>query len=298
MGGNVQPEPGKPASASSRNPWTHPLTIAAIPAVATVIVGAFALFPRPDPQPQPQPNNTETSVDGGHVTQEDGVVFRIDPDLPEYRGGWWVAFDGPLPDTDDYPTGPPSYEKAYSWVSARGGVDVGESHLRMLLENNGQDRVTIRSINAKVIRRLEPIAVTDVVSPSAGTNDLVALAFDLDSGDLVVAQPEKLGAGRDTDTSEMPFFSTKNVTLDPGESADIKITTRAQDCHCLYTFVVEMVKPDATSTLEIGGTGGRPFAITGPAKRYATTYGNGQLSCMTSGLFESQNGVVDCNKPA
>jgi hypothetical protein len=276
--------------------WTHPLTIAAIPAVATVIVGAFALFSSPDPPLQPK--NTESSVDGGSTTQEGGVVFRVDPDLPEYGTGWWVAFDGPLPDTHDYPAGPPSYEKAYSWVSARGGVDVGESHLRMYLENEGKERVTIRSINAKVISRAEPIAVTEVVSPGAGTNDLVSLVFDLDSGDLVAARPEKLGAGRDVDTSEMPFFSTKNVTLDPGESTDIKITTKTDGCHCLYKFEVEMVRPDATNTLQIGGVGGRPFEITGPAERYSDTYQNGQLSCMTSGLFKTHDRVVDCNQPA
>ena len=83
------------------------------------------------------------------------------------------------------------------------------------------------------------------MSPSAGTNDLVALAFNLDDGDLVKAQPEALGSGKQADTSNVPFFTSKNVTLDPGESTDVKITTRTTNCHCLYKFQIVVVKRTA-----------------------------------------------------
>jgi hypothetical protein len=270
------------------------LTIAIIPAVATVVAAAFAFFPNSCSAP----STGESATDDQPAAQEGGISFRIDPDLAEYRGGWEVAFDGPLPDTDDYPPGRPNYEQVYSWATARGAVDVGESHLRLLLENKGPDRVTIRSVNAKVVTRSAPIAVTDVISPSAGTNDLVALGFDLDSGDLVAAQPEKLGEGRNTDTSDMPFFSTKNVTLDPGESSDIKITTRTTECHCLYKFEVVLVKPDSTTTMEIGDMNGRPLEITGRAQSYDNTYENGQLGCMKYSLFATADRVIDCDRPA
>lgn len=291
------PPAGRPRSARGR--LTHPLTLALVPAVASVLVGVFAWFPIP--VPEPQPNNTESTSVNPPAAHEAGIAFRLDPDLEEYRRGWDVVFDGPLPSTDDYPSGDPGYVEVYSWAKTRGAVDVGISHLRLLLENTGPDRVTIRSISAEVKSRQKPIDTTDVVSPSAGTNELVALAFDLDSGDLVSAQPEN-AEGSQADTSNLPFFSTKNVTLDPGETTEIKITTRTKECHCLYNFEVVVVKPDSTTTLEIGDMNGRPLAITARAPRYQNSYENGALGCGSSGLFyRKTTGVgdlADCDRPA
>jgi hypothetical protein len=145
--------------------------------------------------------------------------------------------------------------------------------------------VTIQSINT-----------TFVMSPSARTNDLVALGFD-----LVEAQPETLGSGRRADTSGLPFFSTKNVTLDPGESTDIKLTTQTDHCHCLYKLQIVIVKPDSTTTLDIGDVNGRPLAITALAQQYQDSYGNGQLGCMQRRLFHYKppeaKHMIDCSRP-
>jgi hypothetical protein len=191
------------------------------------------------------------------------------------------------------------YTDVYSWAKTRGAVDVGQSHRRLLLQNSGSDRITIRSISAKVIERLSPIAVTYVQAPSAGTNDLVDLGFNLDSGDVVAAQPEKTGpAGSQADTSNLPFFSTKDVTLDPGESTDIKITARTAHCHCTYDFEVQVVKPNSTDTLEISDVNGRPLAITAPAEQYQNRYEDGQLACQSYSLFHMSGAMADCSRPA
>jgi hypothetical protein len=306
VGDEAQPAGGnKAASAapvaarrgSPRSKLTHPLTLAVIPAAASVLVGVFALLPSSDPDPQP--NTNESTSGNSPVGHEAGIAFRVDTDLEEYAGGWDVAFEGPLPPTDDFPD-KPGYVEAYSWAKTRGGVDVDESYLRLLLQNNGPDRVTIRSISAQVISRMSPINTTYVKSPSAGTNDLVALGFNLDEGDLVSAQPETQGGGRRADTSNLPFFSTKNVTLDPGESTDVKITTRTEHCHCLYKFQVVVVKPDSTTTLDIGDVNGRPLSITARAPQYQNSYENGQLGCARPGLFHTEvsGRGLECNRPA
>jgi hypothetical protein len=213
-----------------------------------------------------------------------------------------VAFEGPLPSTSDYPAGKPGYVQVYNWAKTRGAVDVEESHLRLLLQNNGPDMVTIRSINAQVTSRMNPIDTTVVVSPSAGTNDLVALGFNLDDGDLVSAQPEISAESSAADRSNLPFFSTKNVTLDSGETTDIKITARTAHCHCLYKFQVVVVKPDSTTTLDIGDANGRPLSITALAPQYQNSYENGQLGCTTYRLFHTKTSygsrLADCNRPA
>ncbi|ABM15237.1 hypothetical protein [Mycolicibacterium vanbaalenii] len=278
----------------SRSRWTHPLTLAIIPAVASVIVGIFAIFPRPDPAP---PDESSSAA----ATHEDGISFRLEPDLEEYSGGWQVVFDGPLPSTDDYPPGKPRYADVYSWAKTRGAIDVDESHLRLLLQNDGAERVTIRSINAVVTSRKAPLLTTYVMSPGAGTNEIVALGFNLDDGDLVSAQPDVEPKSAEAE-ADLPFFSTKNITLDPGESTDVKITTRTTECLCLYKFEIEVVKPDSTATLEIGDESGGPLAISAHVPRYANRYENGMLACGEYGLFyveaTSSGRMADCSRPA
>ena len=284
-----------------RRVLTHPLTLACVPVVGTIIVAVIALVPKYFPGPEPPSPSPSPTAPLGH---QGGVAFRVDTDVDAYRGHWAVAFDGPLPPVNDYPPGKPTYAQVYTWMKARGALDVGVSHLRLLLQNNGSERVTIRSISAKVIQRLRPVNATYVQAPSAGTNDLVDLGFDLDSGDLVAAQPEKSGPeASQADTSNMPFFSTKDVTLDSGESTDIKITTRTALCHCSYRFEVEMVKPDSTDTLDIADIDGHPFAITAQAAQYTKAYEEGLLGCGNSGLFrltKDQFGdqIADCGQPA
>jgi hypothetical protein len=291
--------PVSPSSSAARPTWrsvlTNPLTLVLVPAVASIIVALIAL-----PKSCSGPHLDQKSASPGPKTaQQGGIAFRVDTDLDAYRGQWAVAFDGPLPQTNDFPTGKPRYTDVYSWAKTRGAVDVGQSHRRLLLQNSGSDRITIRSISAKVIERLSPIAVTYVQAPSAGTNDLVDLGFNLDSGDVVAAQPEKTGPeGSQADTSNLPFFSTKDVTLDPGESTDIKITARTAHCHCTYDFEVQVVKPNSTDTLEISDVNGRPLAITAPAEQYQNRYEDGQLACQSYSLFHMSGAMADCSRPA
>jgi hypothetical protein len=292
--------PASPSSSEARSTWrsvlTHPLMLVLVPAVASIIVALIAL---PKSCSGPHPDHPESASPGPPAAQQGGIAFRVDTDLEAYRGHWAVAFDGPLPPTNDFPTGKPRYTDVYSWAKTRGAIDVGQSHLRLLLQNNGSDRITIRSISAKVIERLRPITVTYVQAPSAGTNDLVDLSFNLDSGDVVAAQPENTGPeGSQADTSNLPFFSTKDVTLDPGESTDIKITTRTALCHCTYDFEVQVVKPNSTDTLEIGDVNGRPLAITAPAEQYQNRYEDGQLACQSYSLFRMNGAMADCSRPA
>ncbi len=274
------------------------MTLAIIPAVASVIVGIFAIFPRPDPVPPKEgaAASAETSM-----TREGGISFRLETDLDEYSGGWEVAFDGPLPATDDFPEGKPRYAEVYSWAKTRGAIDVDESHLRLLLQNDGTDRVTIRSIAAVVTSRKSPLLTTYVMSPGAGTNEIVALGYDLDDGDVVAAQPDIEPKSSEAD-ADLPFFSTKNITLDPGESTDVKITTRTTECLCLYKFEIVVVKPDATTTLEIGDENGDPLAISARVPEYANRYENGTLTCGEYGLFHvkdvSTGRMADCSRPA
>jgi len=267
----------------------HPLVIAGLSSLTAIVVAVISLSSGSDSPVAPTP-----ATSAGPAQQRDGdVSHRVESDLQAYEAGWTVAFEGPLPDTAQYPMvdGDFDYVGKLRWAKTRGAVDVGESHLRLYLQNDGAERVTIRGVSAKVIERVTPIAQTYLESPSAGLNELIQLDFDLDAGDEVEAGEAGVEPGADAE----PFFSTHNVTLDPGETTDFRITTRAAGCLCRYRFAVEIVTVDSTLTLEVGDSSGRPFAISGRAKSYDDRWLDAQLSCNAPGIVRvAADRTPDC----
>jgi hypothetical protein len=57
---------------------THPLTLALIPAAASVLVGICAVFPRLEPQPTDKSTSAKPAV--GH---EADIAFHVDTDIEE-----------------------------------------------------------------------------------------------------------------------------------------------------------------------------------------------------------------------
>lgn len=261
----------------------HPLVIAALTSITAIIVAVITLSSQPDSAPGPKPEQK---------TQGD-IAFRVEPDFESYDEGWRVAFDGPLPDTAQYPY-TADYVAKVKWAKTRGAIDIGESHLRLYLQNKGTERVTIRAVSAQVTERLDPLAATYMEAPSAGVNEIIHLEFDLDSGDVVPAI-EGTTDGSASSADAEPFFSARNVTLDPGETTDFRLTTRATRCLCKYRFELEIVKVDSTLKLEVGDSAGRPFAITGPAQSYVDRWMDGALACQRPSIVRTEmDGTPDC----
>ena len=224
-----------------------------------------------------------------------GVSFRLERDWEEYRIGWSAAFEGPLPESSQLPTAT-AYVDKLRWAMARGAVDIEDSHLRLYLQNDGADRVTIRAIRAKVVERLAPISQTFLRAPSAGANELIPLLFNLDKGDSVAASTPVSVRGSPT-TSLESFFAKNNVSLNPGETTDIQIGVSSHSCYCRYKFEVEIIKVDSTLTLEVGDSAGRPLTITAQSPTYSDRWYDGSLACSRSGLFRGDDkGAVDCTK--
>lgn len=261
----------------------HPFVIAALSSITAIIVAVVTLSSQSDSAPDPKPPNTQ------------GVAFRVEPDFESYEAGWRVAFDGPLPDTAQYPDGPAAdYVSKVKWAKTRGGIDIGESHQRLYLQNKGTERVTIRAVSAQVTERLDPLAQTYMEAPSAGLNEIIHLEFDLDSGDVVPAI-KGTAAGSAPSAGAKPFFSTRNVTLDPGETTDFRLTAKSAHCLCRYRFELEIVKVDSTLKLEVGDSAGRPFAITGPAQSYVDRWMDGWLACQRPSIVRTEaDGTADC----
>jgi hypothetical protein len=270
----------------------HPLAIAMVSSLTAIIVAVITISSQSGDNSEPDaPPRTQDSSQGG-------VAFRVEPDLAAYNPGWRAAFDRPLPAIADYPPAQYDYVAKLKWAKARGATDVEESHLRLYLQNDGADRVTLRAINAEVVERSTPVNVTFFEAPSAGLNDLIDLSFDLDSGDSVAAVEAAANAEAPSKGGETSFFSTKNVTLDPGETTDIRLTTTTRRCLCRYRFVLEIVKVDSTLRLEVGDSAGRPFVISGRSPDYVDRWMDGGLACSKAGVFPADAaGSPDCSSP-
>ncbi len=275
-----------PSAEREQSIWKHPFVLALVPAIAGILIAVITIRGSSDPQSRPAPPPTRSSVD---------IAHRIERDLDAYEDGWSVAFEGPLPATSQLPSNR-TYVSLLEWAVARGAVDVRDSHLRLYLENNGADRVTIRAIRAKVVERLAPVSRTFLRAPSAGANELIQLQFDLDSGDIIPASTVVSAPSAPT-TRIDPFFSKNNVTLDPGETIDMQLHVSTRTCFCRYRFELEVVRADSTVTLEVGDNAGRPFAITAQSESYVERYFDGVLACQKPGLFRGDaSGKVDCSR--
>lgn len=155
----------------------------------------------------------------------------------------------------------------------------------------------MRGIEAKVTERLAPISDTLLSAPSAGGNDLIDLRFDLDSGDAVIAMTP--ASSPSAPLVLVPFFSVKNISLEPGESVDLQIQASSRTCLCRYRLDVEIVTVGSTVVLQVTDTGGRPLAVSAQAPTYANSYLAGALICPSSGIFlEGRDRKVDCSRPA
>ena len=262
------------------------MMLALVPAITGIVIAVMTIWGSSDPDPPSVPPTDGTAE----------IAHRIERDFNAYREGWSVAFDGPIPNTAQVPTSRNSYVALLEWAAARGAVDIGESHLRLYLQNDGADRVTIRAVRAKVVERLNPISQTFLRAPSAGANELIELLFDLDASDAVAASSFVSVPSSPTTRLEA-FFSKNNVTLDPGETIDMQLRVFTETCHCRYRFEIEVIKADSTVTLEVGDNAGRPFTITAQSEHYANQYFDGSLTCSKAGLYRANSASdVDCSR--
>lgn len=264
--------------------WKHPFVLALIPAITAVTIAVINIrSSSPDPEPVP----VTAAKSAVHVSH------RIEKDFDAYDDGWSVAFAGPLPSTAQRPVNA-RYPALLQWAAARGAIDVTDSHLRLFLQNDGTERVTIRAIRAKVVERLAPVTETFLKAPSAGSNELIELLFDLDRDDVIAASTP-ISIPSSPTTALESFFSGNDITLDPGETIDMKLGVSTRTCFCRYRFELEIVRADSNVILDIGDDAGRPFEITALSNTYVNQYLDGGLACSKDGFVRMESASeVDC----
>jgi hypothetical protein len=274
---------------NDRSPWRHPLLLAIVPVVVAAALARMTIFGGSDSR-----HGELTNVNTPSTRVSEGISFRVDRDFDAYKTGWAAAFEGELPTTAQLPADV-TYLSLFRWASSRGAIDIETSHLRLYVQNDGAERVAIRSIKAEVLDHAVPASGSLIAAPPAGENELIDLRFDLTHGDLVDAMTP---VSEESATLE-PYFSKRNVSLDPGESTELQLRISADGCLCRYQFAIEVIKPDSTVTIEVRDAAGRPFLISGRAQAYREQWIEGLLVCERHGLFPMQSELdVDCDHPA
>jgi hypothetical protein len=190
------------------------------------------------------------------------VVAGYDVDV--YSDGWRMALPGAL-DLRDQPPPETHCTDVRRWVAERGGVDIGGSFVKLVVEGRTSKSVVIRNISAKVLERGNPLAGTRVACPSAGANQSIRLYFDLDRPTPVALSEDEQGRPGD------PYFRGNFVTLAKGEAVVFDVHAVTRGCACAWRLEIDALVGGSPQTVVVDESG-EPFRTTGEAPRYGAAY--------------------------
>jgi hypothetical protein len=144
-----------------------------------------------------------------------------------YAEGFDMALDSRL-SQDTAVSTQGSCADVHDWGLEQGAVDVGDTFLRLVVQNNIDETVDIVGMRAEVLNRDNPITQTYVGCPSGGVEDIIFVRFNLDD-----PNPTALRATA-TDEGTRPYFRKKHVEVAPDEN--IVFSVWASACDHLYTW--------------------------------------------------------------
>jgi hypothetical protein len=144
-------------------------------------------------------------------------------------------------------------EKHYRWARDRGGVDPGESHIKVVLRGNSTEQVRILGMRA-ITKCRAPLTGTILYSPPAGADDNIGLGFNLDNPGPYAQTISPEG------DFEGDYFDRKTVLLEKDESVTLQITARTNRQYCEYTFRIDLLVKDRRSSQVIDNNR-QPFRI-------------------------------------
>ncbi|MGH6745832.1 hypothetical protein [Novosphingobium sp.] len=193
------------------------------------------------------------------------IDVEIEDDQTFLSDGWSVALPSSLPENERPDPGTDGL-KVRAWLLDQGGVDAGESNLRMIVRGIGRNTTLLTGMEARVLSRYPVFDGTLVQSPSAGAVEVIAVSFDLDAPRPVARFfDEESGHFRD------PYFADNVVTITPGEIVVFNVKALAKEA--TYNWVLDIgIQYDGkeqTLTVDRGGT---PFRTTAWPNKYSAYF--------------------------
>lgn len=181
------------------------------------------------------------------------------------RAPWGVAFPGDLPDPSEFEARYDVGEHdTYDWLRRVGGIDHGETTLRLLLVGNGTAPVLIRDIRVSSTR-LEPYSETLVEYATAGALSSTILLFDLDVDDPDPWEGVRSEFEAPKKVDETPYFDRVSIELAPGEHHDLLVVGQANRFRVEWWLELHVLVDGKESVVRLDDNG-TPFLTNGVAR--------------------------------
>jgi hypothetical protein len=172
------------------------------------------------------PANSDAGGDGG---------LRLDlrPTAPSI---FRLAFEREIP--------LPRAGEGWAELRRRGGIDVGDSHFRLILANEGSRPISVLAVRVEVLGSKPMPSGTEAHQYTQGDEGVDRfLAFLPDGRKGSVAQvyaPGNRAVGREELEAQTPFFGSRYVLLRPGEVYPAALTVEAETARTIsYRLVAE-----------------------------------------------------------
>jgi hypothetical protein len=178
------------------------------------------------------------------------VSVQAGYDQAWYGGGWALA----LEDDPDLSQGPETDgQDPRLWVMEKGGVDIGETRLKVVLRGESALDALITGARVEILARDEPWTTTAAYSESAGAHQTFGLYFDLD-------EERPLARHYDSETGEPgdAFFAGSFYTLANREIVVFEVIAATSSCYCEWVLEFDVEAGNRKETIVVDD-GGEPF---------------------------------------
>jgi len=174
---------------------------------------------------------------------------------------WFVALAGELPELpasmqakEDLPD-----RDVYEWLLDQGGVEHGETKLRIVVTSRSERTVVITNL-VVIVEREQALAGSYVACPAGGGQGATVLLFNLDDKHPVARERQDDGFQWTLSTS--PYFDGHYLSLDKGEAHTIIVACTSQHNLCHWTLALDVVIGERRTTIPLDYDG-RSFSTNG-----------------------------------
>ena len=153
------------------------------------------------------------------------------------REPWAVAFRDDAPELDLARLEHHSHADGYRALRDHGGVDFGETELRLRLSTHHTEAVVVREISVTVVRRDPPFAGRLVGVGSSAPGEPIGFVYDLDA--------------EDPNAQAAEFFAANPITVRADEPIDIHIVGTTTSAYCQWRVHIDAGVGDESQRMTV-----------------------------------------------
>lgn len=158
-----------------------------------------------------------------------------------------------------------------AWLEGRGGVTPDPLIIRLVLV--GKRTEPVRILDMKTISTCsDPLDGTLFENPPAGSDESVAINFDLDRTDPEATYTDDKGR-------ERSYFPSRTISLAQNEQQVLQIVVSTSKHFCKFRLRLSFLEGSDTNTMEIPRHANKAFKVTAyvPKSKFETIYLGGVL---------------------